>query len=108
MQHDACGVGFVADTHRRFSRDLVSIGLTALRRVAHRGAPASLGAVDGCGVLTAIPWALVTGAAAGHLPARTRALGMIYVAPADRAAAVEIVERELRAAGAATLVWRDE
>src|SRR5512143_1554470 len=108
MQHDACGVGFVADTRRRSSRALVAIGLTALRRVAHRGAPASLGAVDGCGVLTAIPWALVDAVSAGRQPApRTRALGMLFVPPADRSAAVASVERELMVAGASTVAWRD-
>src|SRR6188474_2219029 len=108
MQHDACGVGFVADTRRRSSRDLVTIGLTALRRVTHRGAPASLGAVDGCGVLTAIPWTVVSSGCGGSLPdARTRALGMLFVPLADRHAALEIVERELVAAGAASITWRE-
>ena len=68
MLHDACGVGFVADTRRRSTRALVDAGLTALRRVTHRGAPESLGAVDGCGVLTAIPWTLLAGAFAGAKP----------------------------------------
>ncbi len=108
MQHDACGVGFVADTRRRSSRDLVTIGLTALRRVTHRGAPASLGAVDGCGVLTGIPWAVLSAAGGGSLPEkRTRALGMLFVSPADRHAAVEIVERELGVARASSVTWRE-
>ena len=47
MQHDACGVGLVADTQRRSGHEIVALGLTALRRLTHRGAPASLGAVDG-------------------------------------------------------------
>jgi len=40
MQHDACGVGFIADTRRRFTHTLIDHGLTALRRLTHRGAPA--------------------------------------------------------------------
>ena len=57
--HDACGVGFIAHTRGRAGRDIVAHGLSALRRLTHRGAEASLGAVDGCGVLTAIPWTWV-------------------------------------------------
>jgi glutamate synthase (NADPH/NADH) large chain len=75
----------------------VVLGLSALRRVAHRGTPATLGAVDGCGVMTAIPWQLVP---AGQ------ALGMVFVDPAQCLRAEDLFERELRAAGARTLQWR--
>src|SRR5439155_6812895 len=43
----------------------------------------------------------------GGLPdGATRALGMIFAAPGDRAAAVAIVDRELRRIGAAAIEWR--
>jgi glutamate synthase domain-containing protein 2/glutamate synthase domain-containing protein 1/glutamate synthase domain-containing protein 3 len=106
MQHDACGVGFVACTAGEAHHDIVHHGLTALVRLAHRGAPASLGAVDGCGVLTAIPWPLITASLEGRLPAgRTRALGMFFVDPSARDAAMTLVERELSAVGA-LVTWR--
>src|SRR3954463_13081415 len=105
--HDACGVGFIAHTRGRAGRDIVAHGLSALRRLTHRGADASLGSVDGCGVLTAIPWTWAAEAFGGRLPpARTRALGMLFVRPADRLQAAEIVERELRHAGARSIDWR--
>ncbi|MFI5178026.1 MAG: glutamate synthase large subunit, partial [Vicinamibacterales bacterium] len=108
---DACGVGFIARTGgagAEGGRDIVALGLRALRRVAHRGAPASLGAVDGCGVLTDIPWALVSAALGGRLPVgRTRALGMLFVPPSERDAAAALVARELSAAGALAVDWRD-
>ena len=105
--HDACGVGFIANTRGRAGRDIVAHGLSALRRLTHRGAEASLGAVDGCGVLTAIPWSWVTEAFGGRLPAaRSRGLGMLFVHPSDRLQAAEIIERELRRAGARSLDWR--
>src|SRR3954463_7257115 len=98
--HDACGVGFTAHSRGRAGRDIVSHGLAALRRLSHRGADASLGAVDGCGVLTAIPWAWIAAAFGGRLAAaRTRALGMVFVPAGDRLQAGEIIDRELRAAG---------
>src|SRR4051812_33392346 len=105
--HDACGVGFIAHARGRSGRDIVSLGLSALRRVTHRGADASLGSVDGCGVLTAIPWTWIAGAFGGRLAAaRTRGLGMLFVHPSDRLQAAEIVERELRHAGARSIDWR--
>src|SRR5712671_4831767 len=105
--HDACGVGFIAHVHGRAGRDIVSHGLSALRRLTHRGADASLGSVDGCGILTAIPWVWVAEAFGGRLPAaRTRALGMLFVHPSDRQQAGEILERELRHAGARSIDWR--
>src|SRR6185369_4618158 len=105
--HDACGVGFIAHLRGRAGRDIVTHGLSALRRLTHRGADASFGAVDGCGVLTAIPWTWVTAAFGGvPMPARTRGLGMLFVHPSDRLQAAEIVERELRLAGARAIDWR--
>ena len=82
--------------------DIVRHGLTALVRLAHRGAPASLGAVDGCGLLTAIPWALLVQSQRAPLPGgRTRALGMLFIHPTDADRAKTIVERELGQLGAA-------
>src|SRR5262245_13255428 len=79
MQHDACGVGFIARIGGAAGHDIVRHGVTALVRLAHRGAPASLGFVDGCGILTAIPWTLVADSCDRPLPAgRTRALGMLF------------------------------
>jgi glutamate synthase domain-containing protein 2/glutamate synthase domain-containing protein 1/glutamate synthase domain-containing protein 3 len=107
MQHDACGVGFVARTAGGAGHDIVRHGLTALVRLAHRGAPAGLGAVDGCGVLTAIPWPLVTASLGGGVPAgRTRALGLFFAEPSKRGAAVELIEQELEKIGA-IMAWRE-
>ena len=55
-EHDACGVGFVADMKNRKSHDIVSMGLRILMNLDHRGAVGAdpkLG--DGCGILTQIP-----------------------------------------------------
>ncbi len=106
MHHDACGVGFVARITGEPGHDIVRHGLTALVRLAHRGAPASLGAVDGCGLLTAIPWPVVLQSLrAAPPPGRTRALGMLFVHPSDLDRATTLVERELRSLGVAW-VWR--
>src|SRR5581483_4662745 len=108
MQHDACGVGFIADLGRRSSHDIVEHGLTALRRLAHRGASPDLGAVDGCGLMTAIPWPFVETSFGERLPTgRSRALGVVFAAPCDRHRAVQAIEGELVRAGAVGIAWRD-
>jgi glutamate synthase domain-containing protein 2/glutamate synthase domain-containing protein 1/glutamate synthase domain-containing protein 3 len=105
---DACGVGFVADLRSRSTRAILDCGLAALRRVAHRGAAPELGAVDGCGVLTAIPWRFLDESFGVPLPScRTRALGMIFVDRAGRERVAAMVDRELASAGATAVVWRD-
>ena len=38
MEHDACGVGVIASTEGRKSREIVEYGIEALKAVWHRGA----------------------------------------------------------------------
>ena len=55
-EHDACGVGFVADMKNRRSHEIVQMGLRILENLDHRGAVGAdpkLG--DGCGILVQIP-----------------------------------------------------
>ncbi|HEX3701889.1 MAG TPA: glutamate synthase large subunit [Vicinamibacterales bacterium] len=109
LEHDACGVGFLADVAGRPRRDVVLRGLTALERLAHRGASPALATIDGCGVMTAIPWTLL----ARELAARdidgyaSRALGMFFSPPGASRQMRSLVERALRRQGAAAVVWRD-
>ncbi|MGH8995832.1 MAG: glutamate synthase large subunit, partial [Acidimicrobiales bacterium] len=56
FEHDACGVGFVADLEGRPSHHLVRRGLTVLEHLAHRGASgAEVATGDGAGILTQVP-----------------------------------------------------
>ncbi len=41
FEHDACGLGFVADLQRPASHEVVAMGIEILRRLAHRGAAGS-------------------------------------------------------------------
>src|SRR6202046_3179491 len=55
-EHDACGVGFVADLPGRRSHEIVAQALTVLRNLDHRGAKGSdPDTGDGAGILTQIP-----------------------------------------------------
>src|SRR5947209_4762154 len=56
FDHDSCGVGFVASIQAEPSHEILAHALTALARLAHRGATAADGkSSDGVGILTAVP-----------------------------------------------------
>lgn len=55
-EHDACGVGMVADIHGHASHDIVLKGITVLERLLHRGASGCDPETgDGAGILMQIP-----------------------------------------------------
>src|SRR5438876_10124548 len=61
FDHDSCGVGFVASVDGKPSHEILQQALTALSRLAHRGATAADGkSSDGVGGMTAIPRALLS------------------------------------------------
>ena len=51
MEHDACGVGLIASTEGKKSREIVEHGIQALKAVWHRGAVDADGKTgDGAGI----------------------------------------------------------
>jgi glutamate synthase domain-containing protein 2/glutamate synthase domain-containing protein 1/glutamate synthase domain-containing protein 3 len=59
-EHDACGVGFLADlSHRGAGHEVVRLALTAVGAIEHRGARAADGRTgDGAGILLETPRAI--------------------------------------------------
>ena len=56
LDHDACGVGFVANLKNKKSHDIVTKGIQILENLEHRGATgADPLAGDGAGMLVQIP-----------------------------------------------------
>lgn len=56
FEHDACGVGFIANIKGNASRAIVKDAEEILIRMTHRGAVGSeKNTGDGAGILTAIP-----------------------------------------------------
>jgi glutamate synthase (NADPH) large chain len=111
FEHDACGVGFVADLPGRRSHEIVAQALTVLRNLDHRGAKGSdPGTGDGAGILTQIPDEMFRAVCGFALPEAGRyAAGMVFL-PAgadDRAAAMAAVERLAALEGLTVLGWRD-
>jgi glutamate synthase (NADPH/NADH) large chain len=111
FDHESCGVGFVATLTNQPSHDILTKALTALSRLAHRGAVAADGkSSDGIGIHTAIPRELLLETSGLALDAaEPLAAGMVFL-PADLASAAAVIE-ELEAAvsaqGFAILGWRD-
>src|SRR5690349_1145131 len=112
-EHDACGVGFVAQASGERSADVTRLALQALARVAHRGAAATDRSGDGAGVLTQIPAPLFYREAASRGLRLERgqpfAVGVLFLPRSDDALcrATTIVEDVLRMEGTTVLGWRD-
>ncbi len=88
FEHDACGVGFVANIHGRPEHRIVRHALEALESLAHRGAlDADAKTGDGAGILVQVPRALL------HREATL--LGAGAVAPEDLAVAMVFLPRSL-------------
>ncbi|HJU42428.1 MAG TPA: glutamate synthase large subunit, partial [Vicinamibacterales bacterium] len=105
--HDACGVGLIADRRGRASHEWLARGLDALIRLTHRGATGDgHGAADGAGVLTAIPWPLFDLPPAFTDAPCARAAGLCFL-PARDSGARAIIADALEDEGWGQLFWRD-
>src|SRR5215475_7738232 len=80
FEHESCGVGFVATLHGRSEHEILRLALTALGRLAHRGAIAADGkSSDGVGVQTAVPRDYLLTASKHFLrPGQPLAVGMLF------------------------------
>jgi glutamate synthase (NADPH) large chain len=113
-EHDACGVGFVADLKARPSHKIVEHGLQILENLTHRGATgADPLAGDGAGILVQIPHAFVKEVCA---PLRIKlpepghyAVGHMFMPRnhAQRIYCESVVARVIDAEGLKLLGWRD-
>ena len=108
---ESCGVGFVATLDNQPSHDILTKALTALSRLAHRGAVASDGkSSDGIGIHTAIPRELLLESAGLSVyPGEPLAVGMVFLPAETRAAAAAVHELESAATfyGFSVLGWRE-
>ena len=109
VDHDACGVGFVAQLGSPGSREVVERALEALRRLGHRGGLDADGrSGDGAGLLTPIPDNFIRRCARGagiELPSGF-ALGMVFLPREEEAAARELIANLARSHGLRLLGWR--
>src|ERR1700692_2277518 len=82
FEHDSCGVGFVATLTALPTHEILAHSLTALARLAHRGAIAADGqSRDGVGIMTGIPRDLLLAETSVQLDAQEPlAVGMLFYA----------------------------
>ena len=113
-EHDACGVGFVAQIRGKKSHSIIEQGLLILKNLDHRGAVGAdplMG--DGAGILIQIPDELYRAemlAKGVHLPpVGDYGVGMVFLPKesASRLACQEEIERAVRSEGQVVLGWRD-
>ena len=114
MEHDACGIGFVANVKGQKSHDIIVKGIQVLINLTHRGAcGCDPETGDGAGVLIQIPHKFFARECAKlgfTLPAAGEyGLGMAFlpVEPHPRLMCEGIVERIVREEGLTVLGWRD-
>jgi glutamate synthase domain-containing protein 1 len=113
-EHDACGVGFVANIKGKKSHTIVEQGLTVLRNLTHRGRGGLRPeALRRRGLLIQIPAPLLPrrdGEAGGEAAARGQyGVGMVFLPrdPASRIACEYEIERAIKDEGQVLLGWRD-
>src|ERR1700684_781351 len=108
FEHDACGVGFVADLSGRGGHDVVAKALRVLCNLEHRGAQGGdPGTGDGAGILTQIPDEIFRAECGFELTeAGAYAAGMAFFA-AERWVVTPAIERLAAAEGLTILGWRE-
>ena len=108
FEFDSCGVGFVASLGSEADHPILEHALTALARLAHRGAVAADGASsDGVGVMTGIPRELLLRTAGLSLEeGELLGVGMVF-APPGEARVWTVLEECLRGQGCDALGWRE-
>jgi glutamate synthase domain-containing protein 2/glutamate synthase domain-containing protein 1/glutamate synthase domain-containing protein 3 len=113
FEHDACGVGFVAESRNGPSERVLALALEALGAMAHRGATAAdAHTSDGSGLAMPLSGGLLDRIAA-RIPGREAhegrlAVGTVFLPTmaAARGAAMALVESALRGERLTVLGWR--
>jgi glutamate synthase (NADPH/NADH) large chain len=108
FEHDACGVGFVADLSGRGGHDVVARALRVLCNLEHRGAQGGdPGTGDGAGILTQVPDEFFRASCGFELPeAGAYAAGMAFFS-AERHLVTPALARLAAAEGLTILGWRE-
>ena len=113
-EHDACGIGFVANLEGHKSHDIVLKGVQILINLTHRGAcGCDPETGDGAGILIQIPHRFFERECAGlgfTLPALGEyGVGMVFlpVDPQERILCEGILEKAAKKEGLGVIGWRD-
>jgi len=111
LEHDACGVAFIATMRGSAGHDIIDHALTALRNLEHRGATGADPTVgDGAGILTQMPDAFLRSVVGFELPPKGAYAAGIAFLPADaeeRFIAEAMISAIATEEGLTVLGWRD-
>ncbi|MDA3811799.1 MAG: glutamate synthase large subunit [Spirochaetaceae bacterium] len=111
FEHDACGVGFVANINGKRSHRIVEEGVQILCNLEHRGAVGGdMKTGDGAGMLLQIPHKFLSRVVDFTLPPEGEyGAGMIFLPVAEDKAkeACALTEQVIASEGAILLGWRD-
>ena len=104
FEHDACGVGLVANLRNQPTREVVETGLGVLKRLMHRGATGNDPETgDGAGLLVQIPDAFFRAKVAKLPPAGQYGIAMVFGAVGEE----DVIETTVRGKGCEVIAWRD-
>ena len=110
-EHDACGVGFVADIKGRRSHQIVKNAVEVLLNLEHRGASGcDVNSGDGAGILIQTPHEFFLKECSFELPACGQyAVGMVFlpVPATPRKQCEAILEQMVGEEGQRLIGWRD-
>ncbi|NLE02585.1 MAG: glutamate synthase subunit alpha, partial [Fibrobacter sp.] len=113
-EHDACGVGFVVNVNGQRSHQIVSDGITILKKLAHRGAVGGDSKTgDGAGMLIQIPHNFLAKECSKlgiELPQEGSYGAAMLFLPQDtakREKAISLIKDTVSKEGGTILGWRD-
>ncbi|MBF0612395.1 MAG: glutamate synthase subunit alpha, partial [Magnetococcales bacterium] len=112
FEHDACGVGFVAQINGQPSHEIVRMGLQVLENLTHRGAVGADPLTgDGAGILTQLPDRFLRSELSNtHLPPKGEyGVGMIFLPKESslQASCQRMIAQVIAEEGQMLLGWRD-
>ena len=104
FEHDACGVGLVADLNNNASHEVIVSGLSVLKNLTHRGATGNDPLTgDGAGLLFQIPDAFFRRVVPNLPPLGQYAVAMVF----EHANETALIEETLRENGYRVVCWRE-
>ncbi len=109
-EHDACGIGFVANIKGRTSHDIIWRGLEVLERMTHRGAESADNKTgDGAGILLQIPHGFYRSEIPALPEAGQYGMGLVFLPqdPDEAAYCIRTCESVVKQEGLTLVAWRD-
>ena len=109
FEHDACGVGMIADLTAVASHETVSDALTILENLEHRGATgADVDSGDGAGILLQMPHAFIREVFGDVVPAPGEyGIAAWMIPPRGDEDVAATITRRFEDVGLTTLAWRE-